>query len=542
MDLGTTPVDGDDIIQRHGRRLFVLAYHLTGDGPRAHELTQECLVRSLLEPAFPTGEREAAIHLIRGLVSLWRERLDPPARSGRPRGKVAAAPAPAIPSSERAALWSALSRLDPTSRAVLVLRVAGDLEYEAIGRILDMAADVVYARLLQARSRLRPGETALAEPVFEAMNLYLDGRLAGAERSEFERRLLTDAALRLRVEFHRGLTLELHEDAPPLPRDFAARIHDQLDRTRETLALVDQAVESAGWDPAVGPPVPVAPARSSWWRRAGGIAALVVAVAGITFWAARRLPVTPPAASSSEAPPASPSGSPSATPDEATIQALRSLGYLAPAPGRRPPRPAATPARPGTRPRTTPPAPAALPAPTALPPPAALPAPAATPGDTPVDPRPTPAPAASVPAVPAAPPAVEQPAASPPAAQPTASPEGEPAPGGSTAGGTVRWRTIRIGRAPEKDGQHRVVRTAAEWTALLDGSGAPVPEVAFDREMVVLLPKVLAVASVQQTAEAVVVECRQGPPPSGDEDPAAAASGLAVILPLSDQPVRIVIR
>ena len=110
------------------------------------------------------------------------------------------------------------------------------------------------------------------------------------------------------------------------------------------------------------------------------------------------------------------------------------------------------------------------------------------------------------------------------------------------AGSDVRWRTIQIGRAPEKAGQHRVIRTAAEWTALLEGSGAPVPEVAFDHEMVVLLPAVLAVASVQQTAEAVVVECRQRPPPSGDGDPSAAASGLAVILPLSDQPVRIVIR
>ncbi len=98
---------------------------------------------------------------------------------------------------------------------------------------------------------------------------------------------------------------------------------------------------------------------------------------------------------------------------------------------------------------------------------------------------------------------------------------------------------VHVGRAPEKDGQHRVIRTAAEWAALLDGSGVTPPEVAFDREMVVLLPDVLDVASVQQTAEAIVVECRQG---HAAEEPAAAASGLALILPISDQPVRIVIR
>ena len=101
---------------------------------------------------------------------------------------------------------------------------------------------------------------------------------------------------------------------------------------------------------------------------------------------------------------------------------------------------------------------------------------------------------------------------------------------------------VQVGRAPEKDGQHRVIRTAAEWIALLDGSGTPVPEVAFDREMVVLLPAVLAVASIQQTGEAVVVECRPGPPPSVGEETPAQTSGLAVILPIFDQPVRIVIR
>ena len=182
-------MDADDIIQRYGRRLFVLAYHLIGDAPGANELAQECLIRSLLEPVFPAGERETAVHLMRGLISLWRERLEPLARSGRSRDKLAAAPSPDSRPGEHADLWRELSRLDPTSRAVLVLRVAGDLEYETIGRIMDMAADVVYARLLQARSRLHPGATAISNPVFETMNLYLDGRLGGSERGEFERLL-----------------------------------------------------------------------------------------------------------------------------------------------------------------------------------------------------------------------------------------------------------------------------------------------------------------------------------------------------------------
>ena len=510
MNSGAAPVDADDIIQRYGRRLFVLAYHLTGDGPRALELTQECLVRSLLEPDFPAGERETAVHLIRGLISLWKERLAPAARPARARDKGAAPVAPDSRPGERDVLWRTLSRLDPTSRAVLVLRVAGDLEYETIGRIMDMAADVVYARLLQARSRVHPDVTAISNAVFETMNLYLDGRLGGAERGEFERLLASDASLRSRVEFHRGLTLDLHEEAPPMPRDFAPRIHDRLDRTLETLALVDQAVETAGWEPVAAPPAPPEPPapvpsepRAAWGRGAG-VAALVLVVAGVTFWFARRLPVNRPSGPSSAAAGQSPSASPSATPDEETIEALRSLGYLAP--GKKGPKPAAP------RPASTP-----------KPRPTPTPTPRPTPTPTPT-PSPIPSPTLS------------------PSPEPSATPAPEPAQEAPQAGAAVTWRSVPAGSSPGPGGDHRVIRTAAEWSALFEGAGATPPEVAFDRDMAVLLSAGLEVVSVTQTPEALVVECRRNPsspPGAGAEGPTA---GQAVILPISDLPVRVVIR
>src|SRR5213594_1211021 len=95
MDLGPDRADYDDLIQRHGRRLFVLAYHLTGDATRAEELSVECLVRSLLSSDFPSTDREAGVFLYRGLISLWRERADQPGgmpalRAAGPAGDVIA--------------------------------------------------------------------------------------------------------------------------------------------------------------------------------------------------------------------------------------------------------------------------------------------------------------------------------------------------------------------------------------------------------------------------------------------------------------------
>lgn len=541
MDPGTDPTDADDIIQRYGRRLFVLAYNLTGDGGQAEDLAQECLVRSFLAPDLPAGDREAVVFLIRRLISLWKERLERPARPGASRGRVTVPAAPARPAGERATLWRALSRLDPTSRAVLVLRVALDLEYETVGKVLDMAADVVYARLLQARSRLRQGETVLDQPLFETMNLYLDGRLPGDQRGEFERRLQSDAPLRERVEFHRGLTLELHEEAPPLPRDFSRRIHDRLDRTRETLALVDQAVQAAGWEPATVSPPPAAAVRLPPWRSVAAVAALVVVVAATTFWIARRGPATAPAPPSSGSSQPIPSATPQATPDEATIEALRSLGYLAPARDRPAPGSTAPPPEREARPRQTPAVPAPSPA-------SAKKLAAVRPSPTPVEPSSPHLEATSTPAGPAS--VLAKPAPTPPEPDPPppesapAPPATQPAPGPAE----VPWRAVPVRRVPELGRDHQVIRTALEWAALFEGVG--VPEVAFDREMVVLLrhdlgsdpPALLAVVAVAQTAEALWVECRREPSPAGAGGTGAPAAGQAIVLPIFDLPVRVVIK
>ena len=579
MDLGPDPTDRDDIIQRYGRRLFVLAYHLTGDSAEAAELSQECLIRGLLAPDFPSGDREAGVFLHRGLISLWRERMEQPGRGAglRIAGGAAGGGTTRAPR-EHAALWRALSRLDPVSRAVLVLRAAGGLEYETIGKVLDMAPDVVYARLLQARAGLREGDGALEASLFETMNLFLDGRLPGDQRGAFEMRMRTDAALRERVEFHRGLTLELHEEAPPLPREFAGKLRARLDLAQETLALVDQAAQAAGWEPPAQPARSAAPSpeghRLSRWVAilAGAMGVLVIGVA-LGSWAARRRLSGP--APGAEPGQAGTSARPRTTPDEATIEALRSLGYLAPAkeqPRKAVGKPEKTPAG-KTNEAVTPartPRPAASPAARAPKPPAApkkSPAPA-VPGGSAAAPHvsPTAAPPSATPrpsarpspsGAPAPAPSAAPEAPAPPAPAPTALPTPEsagtpPAPAAETPHQepAVTWRVIPVGRAPETGREFQVFRTSQEWAAFFEGTGAPPPAVAFDGKMAVLLrsdlagipPSRLVVAAVRSTVEALLIEClRQQPGP--DAAPAApATAGQAVVMPISDLPIRVVVR
>ncbi|HYS77411.1 MAG TPA: sigma factor-like helix-turn-helix DNA-binding protein, partial [Candidatus Dormibacteraeota bacterium] len=285
MDLSPDPTESDEIIQRYGRRLYVLAYHLTGEGAEADELTTDVLMRAVLAPDLPASEGEAGVFLGRLLIGMWKERL----QSGdKGRGPRAVTPE----SRGHESLWRALSRLDPVSRAVLVLRLAEGLEYETIGKVLDMAPDVVYARLLQARAGLREGDRLVNPALFETMNLYLDARLPVVQRGEFERRIQSDSSLREQVEFHRGLTLELQEETPPLPRDFVTRVHGRIERARETLALVDQATLSAGWEPAAAA---APPARRRWpLVVAASVAAGVIVVLSVALlFALRRSPAAP---------------------------------------------------------------------------------------------------------------------------------------------------------------------------------------------------------------------------------------------------------
>ncbi len=518
---GRGKVGMDELVSTYGRLLFELSYRLTGDLREAGELSQEILVRCCLEADRIEDRTDAVTSLYGDLLLLWkgraRRRRFRDLFFGEARGSsVQERGGAGRPHVEH--LQPRLMRLDPDSRVVLVLRVGEGLDYEEISSILGIPLDAVRAQLALGRRRVRRRER-LEGGLDEMMNLYLDGRLKRAAREEFERREESDAALREAIEFHRGLTLEFREEAPPFPRDF-------LDRARERLERRRVARRRAG---SASPPARAVSASQSvlpWWRRAlifeilAGVAAGLI-VAAVLYPGLLRPPKTLPEPLDGKMP--------VGATDRETIEKLRSLGYLAPggattgelsppAPGGASPRRSA--ARPGGtgKPRETR-RPASL---------------AATPEDS-----------ASTRATPA----TQTPAAGTPAEAAGSTPAPPTAPSPSTPP-PPPLRTVRFPKGPDPGRDHLVIRTAAELSAFSQGVDLSVPDIDFEREMLVVLrddlggnpPPRLVIVSVTLLAEALEIGCRSEPTDAASTAGGAGATGIAVIVPATDLPVRIVMK
>jgi len=385
----------------------------------------------------------------------------------------------------------------------------------------------------------------------ERLSLYLDGRLPPSERVEFERRIETDPELREALEFHRGLSLEFHEEAPPLPRGYA-------ERARARLKQAGGAAVPAGAPGPDGktfaPETDRGRVARSWWRGPVGLSlaasavalVAVLSVAGPARWFRPR----PPAQVASSANPASADGGASSLKEKAraeqeTIDALRSLGYLSSG------RPVAAPeqsrkksARSSAANRPRPSGPVAK-SPAAQAP--AVKAPAA------------PESAARAPGSSQTPERAGIVAAAPEAAAParqSAEAEGMALAGkasfdeatGVTATGSIPFRVVSLAAAPEPGRDHLLIRTGEAWTAFAGGAGRAAPVASFDAEMLVVLrddlerdpPERLRVLRVTPSAEEIVIVCRVEAQPTG-ADAKPAGPGQGIVLPADARPVRIVV-
>ncbi|HEU4401624.1 MAG TPA: hypothetical protein VFT43_05915 [Candidatus Polarisedimenticolia bacterium] len=421
----------------------------------------------------------------------------------------------------------------------------------------------------------------------ETVNLYLDGRLGGAERAEFERLLEADGALREAVEFHRGLTLEFQEEAPPLPRGYADRAATRLQRALER--------GDAASHPAVDGSVPGrTPRPILWWRRGLPLAALgaAFAVALVVILRPHLRPSPPPevaeGVASTDRPAEAPRRAPSRSRQQAgrdrdkamdeaadaeTTQALRSLGYLAGgadtgkaaggvagrAPKKSAPRVDKTRVvetqtareRPGIDrsplsglmgAQTVPPPP---------PPTEAKSEPVANAAETPAPVAAakndvgaktnagSPVPAASATADRAQAMSPPGAGAAPATAPPASSPELAPA--------AIVFRILPVDRAPDLGRDHLVIRSAEEWSAFLPAM--PATGVDFGREMAIVVrddlgsdpPSRLRIVAITGGAEGIEVDGRVERLEAATTQAGSVPRGQALVLPAGPATVRIMI-
>lgn len=142
------------------RQLLRSAFLLTGDLHRAEDLVQEALVKVALRwrrlrEGNPTAYARKI--LVRDNISAWRRRREVPVAQVSRDVHVSSDPEAAI------LVRTALARLTPAQRAVLVLRHFDDLSVQETADVLGVSTGTVKSQTSAALARLRTGAPELLD-------------------------------------------------------------------------------------------------------------------------------------------------------------------------------------------------------------------------------------------------------------------------------------------------------------------------------------------------------------------------------------------
>lgn len=176
--------DGDpqaltELLQAYQHRLYAICYRMVRDVEEAGDLTQDALVKIIENLDSYDGRSKLSTWIIRitinGVLTHLRKKkvrrahsLDSPdvrygAASDAEETGVLEPADHGEPSAherieqqeQREALIRGLMRLEPDTRAILVLRDMQGLDYEQIGLVFDVPVGTVKSRLFRARAALR---------------------------------------------------------------------------------------------------------------------------------------------------------------------------------------------------------------------------------------------------------------------------------------------------------------------------------------------------------------------------------------------------
>ena len=143
---------GEGLYEQHAKSVYRYLFSLCGEADLAEELTQETFCQALRGLDSFRGDCTPQVWLCAIAKRLWfaecrrRQRAAPLEEDALTRLAAPDDPAAELETrEERLALYRAIQQLDPDTREVIHLRLAGDFSFRDIGDILDQSE--VWARV-----------------------------------------------------------------------------------------------------------------------------------------------------------------------------------------------------------------------------------------------------------------------------------------------------------------------------------------------------------------------------------------------------------
>ena len=153
----------EEIVKRHQRRVYAVAFRIVRRHDVADDVTQEAFMRAhralpsfdLTRPFGPWIARIAANLAVNHVRSPRAREQGLPESHAETRAPDPDPLAGVLEQEASAALSRALDRLPAEQRSVFVLRVMEDMSYREIAEALDLSLGTVMSRLSRAREKLR---------------------------------------------------------------------------------------------------------------------------------------------------------------------------------------------------------------------------------------------------------------------------------------------------------------------------------------------------------------------------------------------------
>ena len=155
-----------ELLGAYQRRVYGICYRMAGDAERAADLTQDAFVRIIEGLSSYEARSRLSTWIVRVTMNsclsrMRREKLrrhaglEEAVTADSGAGGELSGPRRVEQDEMKDVLLRALSMLEPSMRAILVLRDLQQLDYSQIGEVLEVPLGTVKSRIFRARAALR---------------------------------------------------------------------------------------------------------------------------------------------------------------------------------------------------------------------------------------------------------------------------------------------------------------------------------------------------------------------------------------------------